>query len=360
MPELSERAVLDALRPIQDPDFRRSIVDLGFVKDLSIDGGRVAFTIELTTPACPVKEQFQQAARDAVGALAGVTSVEVQMTANTRGSPRTAQSAELLPGVKNTVAVASGKGGVGKSTVALNLALALADRGEAVGLLDADVYGPNIPLMVGLTRREWTEDWTLARRTATGAQPTLAPIERYGIEIVSAGFILGEDQPMGLDANAIDLLIRQLVQQTRWGELDILVVDLPPGTADVLQILLRQIRFSGVVMVVTPQDVAHLDAKKALGKFRQAQVRVLGAVENMSGLRCPHCGEMFDVFPRVSESRSLWSAGVECLGAIPLDPALGRAGDTGRPLLARDGSAQAAAFGRIADRVTAKLREDGT
>ncbi len=255
-----------------------------------------------------------------------------------------------------TIAVGSGKGGVGKSTVSLNLALALVESGAAVGILDADIYGPNIPLMVGLTRKEWTGDWTLARNPALGATPQLSPIERYGLKVMSAGFILAEDQPLLVSGQTMRMLMTQLVAQVDWGDLAYLVIDLPPGTADVQQHLLESVALSGAVLVVTPQDVAHLDGKKALQQYRRAGVPVLGAVENMSGFICPHCGERSDIFARVPETRALWALGVEELGAIPLDPQMSWSGDRGRPLLiAHAASPQAEEFRTIARRIVAKL-----
>ncbi len=260
------------------------------------------------------------------------------------------------PPARFTVAVGSGKGGVGKSTVALNLALALRERNAAVGLLDADVYGPDIPLMVGVTRKAWTGDWELARNRELGTQRELPAIERHGLQIMSAGFILAEDQPMILPAPTVALLIGQLVRQVTWGALDYLIVDLPPGTADVQHAVLREIALSGAVVVVTPQDVAHLDAKKAVQMYRRSRVPVLGAVENMSGLMCSHCGERIQVFARVPDSRALWSMGVDLLGTVPLDPSISEAGDTGRPLLlAYPQSPQATAFREIAQRLVEKL-----
>ncbi len=255
------------------------------------------------------------------------------------------------PSAKHIVAVGSGKGGVGKSTVSLNLALALAERGLAVGLLDADLYGPNIPLMVGLVRREWGEDWTLARRN----QRKIPPIERHGLKIMSAGFVVGEDQPLA-EASLIRLLAQQFMWLVDWGDLDFLIVDLPPGTAEAQQVFVRAVPLSGAVLVVTPQDVAHLDAKKAVQMYRRAGVSILGGVENMSGLTCPDCGRRIDIFPRVRESRSIWAMGVEKLGEIPLDPLVSEAGDAGRPLLvARPESAPAAAFRQIAERLVGNL-----
>ncbi len=263
------------------------------------------------------------------------------------------QERKPAPPARFIVAVGSGKGGVGKSTVSLNLALALAESGKAVGLLDADLYGPNIPLMVGLTRKAWTGDWTLARK---GQQQTIQPVERYGLKIMSAGFLLGEDQPMVMEAQIVRALLMQLTQQVAWGDLDYLIIDLPPGTADLQQNLLQDLALSGVVLIVTPQDVAHLDGKKALQHYRRAGVSILGAVENMSGFLCPHCGQPVDIFARVPAARAIWSMNVEKLGAIPLDPLVSQSGDRARPLLiAHPQSPQAAAFRQIARHLEEKL-----
>lgn len=229
------------------------------------------------------------------------------------------------------VAVGSGKGGVGKSTISLSLSVALAQTGSRVGLLDADFYGPNIALMVNVARSKWLENWDVWRKRRGGEGIRLDPVERYGVKIMSAGFLIGEDQPFTLDANLIELVIRQLVHDVSWGELDFLIVDLPPGTADVQQGLLKVLPLTGVMIVVTPQDVAHLDAKKVLNMYRRAGVRVIGGVENMSGLVCPHCHELVDLYPRVPDERSLWAMGVEAIGKIPFDPAMGIAGDAGTP-----------------------------
>jgi ATP-binding protein involved in chromosome partitioning len=220
---------------------------------------------------------------------------------------------------KYVVAVGSGKGGVGKSTVSLHIAFALARRGLAVGLLDADVYGPDIPLMVNLTRHEDARRWDFWR----GGDVRHAPIESHGIRIMSVGFLLGERQALTLGAPLLTAALRQLVHQVEWGELDILLLDLPPGTADLQQQLVGVVSLDGAVVVVGPQDVSHLDARKFLSFLREMDVPVLGAVENMSGLRCPHCGELIEVFTPVTEARSVWAEGVLLLGRIPIDPALG-------------------------------------
>lgn len=256
------------------------------------------------------------------------------------------------PAARFIVAVGSGKGGVGKSTVSLNLALALAQAGATVGLLDADLYGPNIPLMVGLVRTKWGQDWTLAQR---GGQQKIPPVERYGLKIMSAGFLVGEDQPLA-DASLIRLLASQFMWHVDWGALDYLIVDLPPGTADAQQVFAKSVPLTGAILVVTPQDVAHLDAKKAVQMYWRENVPILGGVENMSGLTCPDCGKRLDVFPRVPESRSIWAMGVDKLGEIPLDPVVGADGDSGKPLLiAHPDSPPAAAFREVARRLSAAL-----
>jgi ATP-binding protein involved in chromosome partitioning len=257
-----------------------------------------------------------------------------------------------LTPARHAVAVASGKGGVGKSTVALNLALALAARDLRVGVLDADLYGPDIPLMVNLTRKEQLRRWDLWRRGGT----RLEPVERFGLKIMSAGFLLAETQALAMPAPMLGGVLRQVVHDVDWGELDVLLVDLPPGTADVQQQLLDVLELAGALVVVGPQDVAHLDARKLLDFLRAADVRVLGGIENMSGLACPHCGEAIEVFPRVAHDRSVWAAGVEQLGRIPLDPAVATAGDRGRPVvLAEPEGAVARAFTDVAARVVAAL-----
>lgn len=245
---------------------------------------------------------------------------------------------------KYIVAVGSGKGGVGKSTVSLHLALALARRGLSVGLLDADVYGPDIPVMVNLTRREDARRWDFWR----GGDVRHQALESHGIRIMSVGFLLGERQALTLGAPLLTAALRQLVHQVEWGPLDILLLDLPPGTADLQQQLVGVVSLAGAVVVVGPQDVAHLDARKFVAFLRDVDAPVLGAVENMSGLECPHCGERIEVFTTVNQSRSVWAEGVPLLGRIPLDPALGALeGETG---------AQSEAFDAVAAQLLGALQ----
>lgn len=250
---------------------------------------------------------------------------------------------------RRVVAVASGKGGVGKSTLTLNLALALSARGASVGVLDADLYGPDIPLMVGLKRTERARELQLWR---LGRPISLPPVEVHGLQLMSVGFLLGEDQALSLPAESVELVLRQLVNETEWGELDYLLVDLPPGTADVQQQLVRLLPLDAAIVVVGPQDVSHLDAKRVLELFEETGTRVLGGVENMSGLVCPHCGERVSVFGEVPEERSIWTLGVERLGSIPLDP---RVANERPVLLAAPDSTPALAIARIAEQVAAAL-----
>ena len=250
---------------------------------------------------------------------------------------------------RRVVGVASGKGGVGKSTLTLNLALALAQRGSAVGVLDADLYGPDIPLMVGLKRTERARELKLWR---LGQRISLPPVEVHGLRLMSVGFLIGEDQALSLPAPSVELVLRQLVHETEWGALDYLIVDLPPGTADVQQQLARVLDLDAAVLVVGPQDVSHLDAKRVLELFAENGTRVLGAVENMAALVCPHCGETVPVFGQVPEERSLWALGVRRLASIPLDPAVAR----GEPvLLAAPDSAAGRMIAAVADEVAAAL-----
>jgi ATP-binding protein involved in chromosome partitioning len=257
--------------------------------------------------------------------------------------------------MRRVVAVASGKGGVGKSTLSLNLALGLAERGHRVGLLDADLYGPDIPLMVGLSRQEHLRSWDLWR--ASGPV-RLEPVERFGVRVMSAGFLLGETQALAFPAPLVQAVLHQLLANVAWGELDELIVDLPPGTADLQQQLLQLARPTGAIVVVSPQDVAHLDARKVLDLLGRARVPILGGVENFAGLACPHCGKPVEVFPHAPQDRSIWAAGVACLGRVPIDAEVAAAGDSGRPLLlARPESPTAQALRAIAGRVAAALDE---
>ena len=321
--EITPDQVLDALRAVEDPDLHRDIVELGFVKDVKIEGARVSFTVELTTPACPVKEQLRDQCRERVAALPGVTEVAVEMTANTRG--RALKNQSLLPGVANMVAVASGKGGVGKSTTAVNLALALARTGAATGLLDADIYGPSAPIMLGIGPHE---------RPAQSGN-LLRPLERFDLKVMSMGFLVTDDTPVVWRGPMVHGILQQFLGQVDWGELDYLVVDLPPGTGDAHLTLTQSAPLSGAVIVTTPQDVALLDAVKGLKMFDKVNVPVLGLVENMSYFECGGCGERHDIFGSGGGEAKARELGLPFLGGVPLIGDIRQGGDTGRPVVGR-------------------------
>ena len=344
MPPVTEAAVLDALRPIVDPDFGKSIVDLGFVKNIRIAGGRVSFDIELTTPACPVKEEFQRTARERVGALAGVEQVDVSMTANTRGRAAKEQ-AEVLPGVRNTFAVASGKGGVGKSTVAINLALSLAKSGAAVGVLDADVYGPSLPLLTGVHGRPRAED----RR--------IHPHEAAGMKLMSMGFFIDDNSPVIWRGPMVHGLIRQFLTDVAWGELDYLVIDMPPGTGDAALTLTQMAPLAGAVIVTTANDLSLIDARKGLKMFEKVNVPVLGIIENMSYFTPPDLPDRkYRIFGSGGGKRTAEELGVDFLGEIPIDPRIVEGGDKGRPIVLYAPDSEAArVFAALAGTIARKL-----
>jgi len=266
---------------------------------------------------------------------------------------------DIPPVARSVVLVASGKGGVGKSTISVNLALALAERTFSVGLLDADVYAPDIPLMLNLTRTKPRKSGPMFRNPRL-SQLRLDPVERFGLKVMSAGFLIAEDQSLSLPASSVYFVLNQLAHQVAWGELDYLVVDLPPGTADVQQHMVDLLRPAGALLVVGPQDLAHLDAKKVLSMFREAGVPVLGGVENMHDLVCPHCQGEIEVFPAVSDARAIWSAGVEQLATLPFNPGLSHAAERGTPLLISEpDGAQADRFRQLAYRVAAAVSLPG-
>jgi ATP-binding protein involved in chromosome partitioning len=327
----TESQILDALRPIVDPDFNKSIVDLGFVKNIRIDGAKVAFAIELTTPACPVKEEFERAAHERVSALAGVDSVEVTMTADTRGRATPTSADAILPGVKNTIAVASGKGGVGKSTVAVNLALALRESGASVGLMDADVYGPSLPLLTGVSGRPEAEN------------KRIFPNEGLGMKLMSMGFFVGDQSPVIWRGPMVHGLIRQFLADVEWGELDYLVIDMPPGTGDAALTLTQLAPLSGAVIVTTSNDLSLIDARKGLSMFQKVQVPVLGVIENMSFFTPPDLPDRkYYIFGEGGGKRIAKELGVPFLGEIPIDSRIVSGGDAGRPILIEAPDAPAA------------------
>ncbi|MFP6605173.1 MAG: Mrp/NBP35 family ATP-binding protein [Myxococcota bacterium] len=342
--QISEGQILDALRPIVDPDFNKSIVELGFVKNIEIDGGKVAFDIELTTPACPVKAEFERSARERVESLEGVAAVDVNMTSQTRTSVPTTNT-EVLPGVRNTIAVASGKGGVGKSTTAINLALCLRASGAEVGVLDADVYGPSLPLLTGVSERPTAEN------------KRIYPIEAYGLRLMSMGFFLTEESPVIWRGPMVHGLIKQFLTDVEWGELDYLVLDLPPGTGDAALTLTQMAPISGAVIVTTSNDLSLVDARKGLRMFEKVEVPVLGVIENMSYFTPPELPDKkYYIFGEGGGKRISDELGVDFLGEVPIDPSIVEGGDQGRPIVVHSPDSQAAAaFQRLADTVVRKL-----
>lgn len=345
-PGVSKDAVLTALRQIIDPDLHRDIVSLGMIKQLEItpgeDGSHVAFTFELTTPACPVRDQFKSQAEQAVAAVPGVAAVTVTMSANVRQSQRAPQGQIQLPGVRNVIAVGSGKGGVGKSTVAANLAVALARTGARVGLLDADVYGPSVPALMGV------------HQPIRAIERTLIPNEAHGVKLMSLGFMTDADKPVIWRGPMVGQAVKQMLAEVQWGELDYLLIDLPPGTGDASLTLIQSIPLTGMVVVTTPQDVALGIATKALTMFRQLHVPILGVVENMSYFECPNCNHRTHVFSHGGGSDAAAALNVPFLGEIPLDIAVRESGDAGRPA-ALPGLPQSEAFLSLARKVAAQV-----
>ncbi len=344
MPPVTEEAVKKALSTIVDPDLGRDIVSLGFVKNLQISGGDVSFTVELTTPACPIKESFRQQASEAVGRIAGVSKVAVEITSNVRTNITSTRQA-LVPQIKNILAVASGKGGVGKSTVAVNLALALSAAGARVGLMDCDFYGPSIPLMLGVGKQDLRQ-----------VGEKVLPARKYGLEILSFGFFVGERDPVIWRGPMLDSAIRQFFTDVSWSELDYLVIDMPPGTGDVQLSLCQRVPLAGAVIVTTPQEVALADVYKAVSMFQKVEVPIIGVVENMSYFTPPGTNQKIEIFGSGGGAKLAGEIGSKLLGQIPLEPAVVKGGDTGKPIFLDGGdSAAVKAFREIASQAAHRI-----
>jgi ATP-binding protein involved in chromosome partitioning len=344
MAAVTQEAVLAELSKIQDPDLHKDIVSLGFVQNIKIDDSKVALDIVLTTPACPVKDQMREEATKLVSALPGVSTVKINMTSNvTQGRSQVREN--YIPQVKNTIAVSSGKGGVGKTTVSVNLAVALAQSGATVGLMDADMYGPNVPLMMGVKHPQ-----------EGSAENKIKPAERYGVKIMSIGFFVPEDQPIVWRGPMIHGAIQQFLRDVEWGELDYLIVDLPPGTGDAQLSIAQLVPMTGAVIVTTPQDVALLDSRKGLEMFKKVNVPLLGIVENMSYFVCPHCSKTTEIFSHGGGQKAAEKLDVPFLGEVPIDPQIRQGGDEGRPIVATvPDSPQAKAFVAIAGKVAQQV-----
>ncbi len=340
---VTQEQVLSALRTIQDPDLHKDIVTLGFVKDIKIDDGQVDFTIELTTPACPVKDSMKAEAEQKVTALPGVKAARAKMTADVRA--RGGFGRQAVPGIRNILAVGAGKGGVGKSTTAVNLAVALARKGARIGLMDADVYGPNIPQMLGIRGQPEVSD-----------DKKMIPPQAHGIKVISMGMLVPPDQPVIWRGPMLHGAVQQFMRDVVWGELDYLVVDLPPGTGDVSLSMAQSVPVAGAIVVTTPQAVSVSDVRKAVGMFRQLNIPVLGVIENMSYFVCPHCDERTEIFGNGGGQRMAEDLKIPFLGAVPIDTRVRSGGDEGRPIVAVAPDAPAAqAFSDVASRVAAQV-----
>lgn len=342
-PSVEQAAVLDALRAVKDPDLHRDIVTLGFVKDLRIVGGRVSFTIELTTPACPVKDQLRDQARAVVSALAGVTEVDVQMTASVRSAAPDAGRA-AVSGVKNVIAVGAGKGGVGKTTVAVNLAIALSKSGSRVAIIDGDIYGPNVPIMLGIDTQLTTDG------------KKIVPAERHGIKVVSMGFLTGSDAPVIWRGPMLHGVIQQFFREVLWEDIDYLIVDMPPGTGDVALSLSQTVPVAGAIVVTTPQTVSLADTRRAVRMYQKLNVPTLGLIENMSHFVCPSCLHESDIFGKGGGEHLALEMGVPFLGSIPIYEPIRVGGDTGMPIVIGEPESPAArAFIAAAERAAAQI-----
>jgi ATP-binding protein involved in chromosome partitioning len=341
---LNEAGVLEALRSVTDPDLHRDIVSLGFVKDLRVDHDRVAFTIELTTPACPVKDQMRDQARAAVLRVPGVRDVEIQMTSQVRSIASPDAGRAPVDGVKNVIAVGAGKGGVGKTTVAVNLAIALARSGSRVAMIDGDIYGPNVPIMLGVQAQLITDG------------DKILPAEKYGIKLVSMGFLTQDDAPVIWRGPMLHGAIQQFVRDVRWGEVDYLVIDLPPGTGDVALSLSQTVPVAGAIVVTTPQTVSLADTRRAVRMYEKLNITPLGLIENMSHFVCPHCEHESDIFGKGGGETLAGSLGVPFLGRIPIYEPIRVGSDDGVPIVVSEPDSPAGrAFLAAAEQAAAQI-----
>jgi ATP-binding protein involved in chromosome partitioning len=353
MAAVSERQVLDALRGVADPDKGADIVTLGMVSGVVIRDGNVAFAIEVEPERGPRLEPLRKAAEKAVEALPDVLSVTAVLTGEAapraRPAPPPAAGGRtqrgLVPGVRAIVAVASGKGGVGKSTVAANLALGLKANGLSVGVLDADIYGPSMPRMLGISGRPRSRDGKV-----------LQPMENYGLRVMSMGFLVPEDTPMIWRGPMVMSALQQMLREVEWGELDVMIVDMPPGTGDAQLTMAQQVPLAGAIIVSTPQDIALLDARKGLNMFKKVDVPVLGIVENMSYFICPHCGGRSEIFSHGGARQEADRLGTEFLGEVPLDLEIRETSDGGTPItVSSPDNPHALVFRSMAARIWEKI-----
>lgn len=346
---LDTQSILDVLKPVQDPELQKSLVDLNMIRNVTVNGSNVSFTLVLTTPACPLREFIVDDCKKAVKTLPGVETVEVEVTAETP-QQKALPNQQSVAGTKNIIAVSSGKGGVGKSTVAVNIAVALAQTGAKVGLLDADIYGPNAPTMLGLENTE-------VQVEKNEAGDILQPAFNYGVKMVSMGFLIDQDQPVMWRGPMLNGIIRQFLYQVNWGALDYLVVDMPPGTGDAQLTMTQAVPMAGAVIVTTPQTVSLLDARRGLKMFEKLGVNVLGLVENMSYFVPPDAPDrQYDLFGSGGGEKASKELQVPLLGCIPLEIALREGGDKGVPIvMSAPESASAQALTAIAQNIAGKV-----
>jgi ATP-binding protein involved in chromosome partitioning len=349
MSELTPATILEVLRPVQDPELRKSLVELNMIRNVVINNGQVSLTLVLTTPACPLREFIVEDCKKAINTLPGVGAIEIEVTAETP-QQKSLPDRTGIAGVKNIIAVSSGKGGVGKSTVAVNIAVSLAQSGAAVGMIDADIYGPNAPTMLGLSQAA-----VEVRKTPEG--DILQPAFNHGVKLVSMGFLIDPDQPVIWRGPMLNGIIRQFLYQVNWGDLDYLIVDLPPGTGDAQLTLAQAVPMAGVVIVTTPQTVALLDARKGLRMFEQLGVTILGLVENMSYFIPPDLPDrQYDIFGSQGGEKMSKELELPLLGSVPLEISLRKGGDAGLPIvLSTPDSASAKSLRAIAQQVAAKV-----
>ena len=347
---LSETAVTDALKSVVDPNTGRDFVSTKLVKNLKVEGGDVAFDIELGYPAKSQIAGLRKALIAAVRTLPGVDNVSVNLSTKIVAHA-VQRGVQLMPKVKNIVAVASGKGGVGKSTTAVNLALALAAEGAAVGILDADIYGPSQPMMMGIEGRPESADGS-----------TMEPMQNYGVQVMSIGFLVDADNPMIWRGPMVTQALEQLLRQTNWADLDYLIVDMPPGTGDIQLTLSQKVPLTGAIIVTTPQDIALLDAKKGLKMFEKVGVPILGIVENMAVHVCANCGHAEHIFGADGGKKMAEQYGVDYLGALPLNMSIREQADAGRPSVVSDPDGEIAAIYKtmarqVAVKIAAKAKD---
>lgn len=325
MNEINIEKILSLLGKVKDPDLNKDLVSLGMIKDLRVEGANVIFKVELTTPACPLKDKIKSDCINAIRSeLPEVKEIKIEMTAKVSAHSDTRKDT-VLPGVKNTIAVASGKGGVGKSTVAVNLAVSLAKLGAKVGLIDADIYGPSIPLMLGIKSKPKIMQDMVSQK--------MVPIENYGVKLMSIGFLIDESDPVIWRGPMASGAIKQFMSDVEWGELDYLFFDLPPGTGDIQLTLVQTIPLTGAIIVTTPQDVSVIDARKGLKMFERVNVPVFGIIENMSYFIAPDTGKRYDIFGNGGGRKLSEELKTEFLGEIPIDPRIREGGDLGKPIV---------------------------